>query len=129
MKYWYLMCCLISATPSYAQTAMIPETAIAQGEKQAAVNPNPNSSELSNRTLLFSVLYGTLSGYLCRAFERNVLSDALAFRLLNLWLWGSVERSVIKEYIEDLEKQKITHSSVAVLNIARVVSWASYLLA
>lgn len=109
MKKYAITLCLALTIPTCSQASPIPEQPLSL-----------------NNTLAFAAVYGALSGCLCRTFEHHILGDFLPFRLCNLLLWGSIERSIMQDYIKDLEQQQVIHSSAALLNLARVVSWLGY---
>lgn len=99
---------------------------------KSAINSNAKQSSIetsSSNILLFTGVYGFSSGILCRIFERKILNDLFILRLCNMYLWGAIERSILNDYSEDLEKQNIPHSPHGIQNLARIMSWLGYFLA
>lgn len=79
-------------------------------------------------TLIFPVLFGCASGYLCRAFDEVILKDLLLLRLINLYVWGKAEQSIINDYINSLKEQQSVPNTVAIQNTARIFSWLCYVM-
>jgi hypothetical protein len=128
MKYIFFLYTLAIVSPlqAYAQ----------ESEKTTCKYPHIHSQEnsarttsksLNNTTLLFPMIYGILSGYICRSFERHLLNDIMLFRLFNIALWSNIERSVIQDYMNDLEKKVIDHNPQALYILTRIASWVGYL--
>lgn len=124
MKKWLSLSVLLLTSHTCAQPLQDTTEAAAIEKEQ-----KQKTNLITNSPLVFSILYGSLSGYTCRIFERHILNDIMPLRLINLWLWGAIERSVLQDFSDDLNAQHITHGQPAVNNIARVVSWLSYFMA
>ncbi len=73
-------------------------------------------------------LYGALSGYLCRAFEREVLQDIPPFRLINLLIWGHLQGNLLETMIEDLKEQNVGMSDSSMKRSAWLLSWLTYFM-
>jgi hypothetical protein len=89
---------------------------------------NPKKSAHS-RTLILASLYGALSGYLCRQFEREVLRDVGLFRIVNLIIWGNVQQNLLQAFMDDLKEQNVGYSAETTKYSAWLISWISYLMA
>lgn len=79
-------------------------------------------------SFILASLYGVLSGYLCRTFEREALHDVPPFRLINLLVWGHLQGSLLQTIIDDLKEENVGLSDNTMKRSAWILSWLAYLL-
>ncbi len=119
----YLLLFVLGCQQLYTHEPYRQRTSLYRPSYQDEHNDNECSSSFISAALL-----GAASGLLCREFEKRILQDLLPLRVINLIVWGSMQKNFIDAIIEDLHAHKIKHSPETIKQIAWLVSWMSYIL-